>query len=64
MSAMKDRKWRIERDIAPGHPNGDDWVIRSYKDGRLKLEAKWYGSRSDALKDLKRRFNGRSGKIL
>ncbi|HEX8894412.1 MAG TPA: hypothetical protein VF783_13870 [Terriglobales bacterium] len=58
------RKWFIQRDIAPGHPHGDDWVVRAYEDGRLRLEAKWYGTRSQALKDLRRRFNGHAGRIL
>ncbi|TCG09315.1 hypothetical protein BZM27_05805 [Paraburkholderia steynii] len=58
------RRWYIQRDIAPGHPHGDDWVVRAHEDGRMRLEAKWYGSRDEALKDLRRRFNGHAGVIL
>jgi hypothetical protein len=65
MSARKDRKWFIMRD--PRHvatSKGDDWMIAWKKpDGRSGY-ACWYGNRSDALKDLRRRFNGHAGKIL
>jgi hypothetical protein len=58
------RRWFIERDIAHGHPNGDDWVIRYFGPGERRGEAKWYATRSQALKDLRRKFNGHSGLIL
>jgi hypothetical protein len=58
------RRWFIEHDIAPGHPHGDDWIVRAYEDGRMRMESKWYGSRAEALKDLRSRFNGHAGRIL
>lgn len=58
------RKWHIERDIERSRPHGDDWIIRAYEDGRERLHACWYGSRAEALKDLRRRFNGHEGRIL
>lgn len=66
MSAQRwpTHQWHIERDIAPGHPNGDDWVVRAFEAGRLRVEAKWYGSRAEAMTDLRRRFNGHAGRIL
>lgn len=59
------RQYVIERDP---HQNGlragDDWVIRAYENGRERMHACWYGSRSEALKDLRRKFNGHGGRIL
>lgn len=65
MSAKSDRKWLIMRDPRrAASSTGDDWMVAYKKaDGRSGY-ACWYGSRSEALKDLRRRFNGKAGKIL
>ena len=65
MSEKNERRWYIERDTRKvATSKGDDWMVRFAGPDQRRGYACWYGTRAEALKDLRRRFNGRAGKIL